>query len=75
MQNEQLGKLMKERTAAQWELVESVKGMNGVSPMSLMMNPKGLGGVFDAVIKAAELNDQVITELAQRSLDQSPRLD
>lgn len=75
MQNEQLSELMKERAAAQFELVESVKGMSGVSPMSLMMNPKGLGGVFDALMKSAELNDQVITELAKRSLDQSPRLD
>ncbi|MFD1385158.1 hypothetical protein ACFQ45_17545 [Rhodanobacter aciditrophus] len=68
MKNEQLRELMEERTKAQWELVESIKTMNGVNPMSLMMNPKGLGGVFEALTKSAELNDQVITELARRAL-------
>jgi len=75
MKNEQLSELMEKRKKAQGALLVSMQNMEGASPMSLMMNPKALGGVFDALKESASLNDQVVTELAQRSLDQSPRLD
>lgn len=68
MKNEQLSELMEKRKKAQGALLVSMQGVEGANPMSLMMNPKGLGGVFDALKESASLNDQVITELAERAL-------
>ena len=68
MKNEQLSELMEKRKKAQGALLVSMQNVEGANPMSLMMNPKALGGVFDALKESASLNDQVITELAERAL-------
>lgn len=68
MKNEELSELMKKRETAQAAFTDSMTGLEGVNPMSLMMNPKAVGGVYDALKAVAELNDQVITELAERVL-------
>lgn len=68
MKDEELKKLVEEKRFVQAELVVGCSMLNGRNPMSLMMNPAALSGVFDAFKKVAEVNDRLILELAERAL-------
>ena len=69
MKNEQLIEIMKKREQTQAGLMESLKKLQDVSPMSLISGGfKGLGSVAAQFESVAFLNDQVITELARRAL-------
>ncbi|TBR44350.1 hypothetical protein CBF23_003265 [Marinomonas agarivorans] len=68
MTNEELKELMQRRKFANTELANVLVSFEGVSPMSLMMNPAKLNDVVTAVKQVALLNDQVINELALREL-------
>lgn len=69
MQNTELEHLLQKRKEAQAKLTEALKGLDGVSPMSLMAGGfKSLGGIAAQFESVAFLNDKVITELARRAL-------
>lgn len=70
MQNTELEHLLAKRTEAQAKLSETLKGLDGISPMSLMTSGfKSLGGIAAQFESVAHLNDLVITELARRALE------
>ncbi|MEL0621499.1 MULTISPECIES: hypothetical protein [Pseudomonadota] len=69
MENIELTQIMEQRTKAQAALMESLKGLKGLNPMSLMTGGfKSLDGVAAQFESVAFLNDKVITELATRAL-------
>lgn len=70
MENSELNEIMEKRKTAQAALMESLQGLQGVSPMQLIGGGfKSLGGVVAQLESVAFLNDQVITELAARALN------
>ncbi|WP_191601413.1 hypothetical protein [Marinomonas algicola] len=72
MKNEQLIEIMQKRETAQDLLMNSLKNLQDVSPMSLISGGfKGLGSVAAQLESVAFLNDQVITELTSRALKDS----
>jgi hypothetical protein len=69
VKNEELLKLIEEKGFVQAELMKACSVLDGKNPMSLMMNPAVLGGVFDSFKKVAAVNDRLILELAARALN------
>ncbi|WP_067101851.1 MULTISPECIES: hypothetical protein [Pseudomonadota] len=69
MENQELETLLEKRIEAQSKLTEALKGLDGVSPMSIMTGGfKSLTGIAAQFESVAFLNDKVITELARRAL-------
>ncbi|MFT2112166.1 hypothetical protein [Marinomonas sp. 2405UD68-3] len=72
MENNQLIQIMLKRETAQDLLMNSLKNLQDVSPMSLISGGfKGLGSVAAQLESVAFLNDQVITELTGRAIQDS----
>ena len=69
MENQQLKELMQKRKQAQEKLLLTMQSLEGANPMTLMMKPAALSGVFDALKESAAFNDQLVTELAVRALN------
>lgn len=69
MNDEELKKLVEQKGYVQAELTGACAALEGKNPMSLMMNPAALSGVFDSFKKVAAVNDRLILELAARALN------
>ena len=69
MNDEELKKLVEQKGYVQAEMTAACTALEGKNPMSLMMNPAALSGVFDSFKKVAAVNDRLILELAARALN------